>query len=69
VSLGKTTRDAGIAEADLDKLGLWLKLGGLNWMTEKPTTSYIAAKLVDLVAKARVTRADEGSALDRVRER
>jgi hypothetical protein len=24
---------------------------------------------VDLVAKARVTRADEGSALDRVRER
>lgn len=59
-----------VSNDDLDKLGHYLRNGGLAWMSDKPTTSYIARNLVDLVAKARAWGGPvQESALDKVRER
>ena len=68
VALGKTADK--VSNHDLDCLGAYLAGGGLAWMKEKPTTSYIARNLVDLVAKARAAAPSaQESALDKVRDR
>ena len=68
VALGKAARP--LNDSDLRQLGVYLRNGGLAWMKEKPTTSYIARNLVDLVAKARAAAPSaQESALDKVRDR
>jgi hypothetical protein len=70
LALGKAVRQLGLDDNDMAILAGWLDTGGLSWMKEKPTTSYIARNLADLVAKSRAALPREmRSALDRVRER
>jgi hypothetical protein len=68
---GKLARGAGLTEADISALAVWLNRGGLNWMREKPTYQYIARNLVDLCARAKGSlpyEALEPDALDRLRQ-
>jgi hypothetical protein len=69
-ALGKAVRELRLSDPDIIKLAQWLEGGGLSWMDELPTTSYIARHLADLVAKSRASLPkSERSALDRVREK
>lgn len=68
VALGRAYREGDLRGSDELMLANWLRDGGLSWMNEKPTTSYVARNLVDLVAKARAAQPkQDSSALDRVR--
>ncbi len=55
-------------------VGWWLRDGGLSWMRDKPTLTYIVRNYGDLVARSRESAkrakivAPEESALDRLRE-
>lgn len=68
-ALGKAAHEAGADAFDLHSLAQFLRNGGLAWMRETPTTSYIARNLAELVARARATRKKGAaeSALDRIR--
>lgn len=72
ITLGKAVRETLAGDKEFTALGWWLEEGGLDWMSDPPTTSYIARNFADLVAKAEAW-ADKRvgkqptSALDRVR--
>lgn len=67
------TSETEQARKDVQRVASWLVGGGLSWMREKPTMSYVSRNYVDMVARARQSgTADaltaEQGALDRLRE-
>ena len=68
-ALGRAVKQLNLSDADLWAVRDYIWTGGLAWMSETPTTSYVVRNLADLVAKARHRAKQETSALDRVRDR
>lgn len=72
VQLGRAVRGFSLTLDDAENLGRYLAGGGLAWMRDKPTPSYLAYRLADVVARARVaaaTQEPEADDLARLREK